>query len=226
MNLKKIGFLLIIFLGIFSCKEDTRTFFISQEEQNEIDDRALVKYLEEHYFDTDGTVKKFTNEEMKSGKYKPLSQFAEKDPSGYYIVKNENAQKATGRAIKDNKTDSILIQFDLIGFRAIGEENVNYLSYSLVSTVNDSGLPQWDPAFYKPSKDSKVNYEVKPFIDGLKKFKSLNKKATDTPYVDFQGVILVPSRLGYGRDFNPYKVDGTDLNLVLNFQIYQVVDRK
>ena len=72
------------------------------------------------------------------------------------------------------------------------------------------------------------SFVIEGFVEGLKEF-----SATETSGVDlynFQGVILVPSRLAYGRDFvylggnldvNTYR----DNSFVFNFELHKVVPR-
>lgn len=225
MDLKKLGFLLLAVFVFWSCSEDRPGFFISQNKQNKIDDRALVKYLEEHYFAEDGSVKVFSSKDKSDDHYTPLKELAEKAPEGYYVVKNPKHQ-AAGRSISDNQTDKILIQYNLQLLKALEQkDSVYYLPATIVSTVNSTGLPEWDPVFYHTTKEAD-SYEVKSIIEGLKKFKSSEKKADEEPYVNFQGLILVPSRLAHGRSSNPFNIKETDLSLILNFELYQVVQRK
>lgn len=230
MKLSKVLFLLVgaVFFAV-SCNNDDDS--ISTGERNRLDDEAIVKYLREHYFNSKGISTAFDDDDTADDAYTPLYDIATQDDMGYWYVKNPNVT-ATGRAITDNDNDSILLQYNLSYFKSyVNSEEDDISDYPtptlISSTINTSGYPIWDPLFYygeDQSYDRKF-YEIEGVVDGLKHFNSIPKEQYDLPAVDFQGLIIVPSRLAYARDGSQV-ISGIDLSIILNFELYQVTDRE
>lgn len=232
----KISYLSIFVLGLFimisSCRNDDDGLnLLPQAEQNEVDDRALVKFLEDHYFNSVGKIVRFSDEISSDDDETPLMEYAELKPSGIWVVHRPNFE-ATGRKVTNVENDSILIQYDLNGFVGqISNDSVFYsIPTSISTTINTTGYPIWDPSFYYTNVSGMTNarkswYEMEGLQEGLKEFHSTNKNAADLPAVDFQGLILVPSRLVFQRDYNVFNL-GPDTSIFFNFELYQVVDRQ
>ena len=229
----KLNFLLIGLFGLglllHSCKnEDDGIDLLPQEEQNQVDDQAIALFLQQHYFNAVGKVVKFSDDNDADDEETPLAELAEQGTGGYWFVKNPNYQ-SDQRMITNPDNDSILMQYDLNYFYAKkSNDSVYYttpISYS--STINTTGYPIWDPSFYyhAPAEDQQdAWYEMEGIQEGLKHFNSKGKNATDLPAVDFQGFIIAPSRLIFERDRNAYGF-GSDTSVMLNFELYQVIDR-
>lgn len=242
--MKKLGIsLLTLFFLSVSCSSDDDGYRdLPQEDQDSIDDQALVQYLEDHYFNPErGTIKKFDDDTDEDDDYPSLKSLAFKLESGVWIVKNPNVS-AQGPSITDNINDSVLISYNSMRFKASDEfaSDGGRLYESFFSpfqnTIYSTGTPQWDPVFYyrditEEMSGGNINlssYVIEGFVEGLKEF-----SATETSGVDlynFQGAILVPSRLAYGRDFvflsgyldaNTYR----DNSFIFNFELHKVVPR-
>ncbi|MRI62837.1 hypothetical protein EDM00_02315 [Ornithobacterium rhinotracheale] len=230
---KYIILCLVAFLAISSCKEEKNPYqLISLKERNQLDSEAIIKYLK-------------TNGFNQAGKAMPLSvlpegtqalyDLAKKDESGYWYVVNPKVQ-ANGSSITSNAKDSILIQYNLFSFvpTKITDEksdkgyDLKVVPNMVESTINTTGLPMWDPSFYyiKPSKNRNPElYEIPALINGLKHFKATNRSIDAKPAVQFQGLIIVPSKLAFARKPNQL-LQGFDHSFILNFEIYQVKPRK
>lgn len=235
MNFKYLMMLIAIVFVIASCKndDDNGLNLLPQDEQNDVDDEAIVLYLKEHYFNSVGKVMKFDDDDESDDNETPLYDIAEMDAEGYWYAKRPGFV-AEGRAVTNHDNDSILLQYEMKIFNAgLRSDTVYYSTAGYASTINGTGLPQWDPDFYyKTLTDTQIenNYqrewnEMEGVISGLQHFNSTNKAATDQPSVDFQGVIVVPSRLVFKRDKNALRF-AADTSVILNFELYQVIDRE
>lgn len=224
--------MLSVFVLFSSCRNDDDGLdLLPQAEQNDLDDRAIVKFLEEHYFNEVGKVIKFSDAISSDDNETPLIEIAEMHPTGYWFVHKPNFE-ATGRKITNVENDSILIQYDLNGFVARQRDDSAFYSTptSISTTINTTGYPIWDPAFYYTDISNMNNaqkkwYEMEGLQEGLKEFHSTNKSASDLPAVNFQGLVIVPSRLVYQRDYNVFNL-GPDTSVYFNFELYQVIDRE
>lgn len=237
-----IGLMALIFLSVSCSSDDDGYRDLPQEDQNSLDDQAIVQYLEDHYFNPErGTIKRFDDETDEDDDFPSLKSLGVKLPSGVWVVKNPNVT-AEGPSITDNINDSILISYNSMRFKASDEFTSDggrlYETYlnPFYNTIYSTGTPAWDPIFYyrhitEEMTDMNIDLEsfvIEGFVEGLKEF-----SATETSGVDlynFQGVILVPSRLAYGRDFvylggnldaNTYR----DNSFVFNFELHKVVPR-
>lgn len=227
MNLKYLFVSVVILVFFANCKSDDSDDLLPQEEQNKLDDQAIVNYLKNHYFDNHGRAKEIKKNNPDN--HTVLYELAKQVDNGYWYVKNPNIV-GEYRAVKDNKKDSILLQYDMKIFKAHKHnDTVKYNNISTFSsTTNTSGYPIWDPAFYytKIPKGTNLDYyTIEGFVDGIKHFKSTNREADQTPAVNFQGLIIIPSRLAYERRNNALKI-GYDQSIVVNFELYKVLDRK
>lgn len=232
MKLQYLSILLLLFfVTISSCKnDDDGPILLPQEEQNRVDDLAIVKFLQDHYFNSVGKVTKFRDDINTDDNETPLHDIAEMNSSGYWIVQRPDFQ-ASGRKVTNAENDSILIQYELNGFIGkIKNDSVFYSTpYNISTTINTTGYPIWDPAFYykkiaSTSTALKKSYEIEGIQEGLKHFHSTNKEMDGMPAVDFQGLIIVPSRLVFDREYNVFSL-AHDTSVYLNFELYQVIDR-
>lgn len=240
--MKKWGLaLLAIGLVFTSCKSDDDNDDLPQDEQNQIDDTAIVEYLEEHYFDpARGLIKKY-DEVVTADSIPNLKSLGTKLPSGVWIIPRAGVP-AEGEIADDNLKDSILISYNSMRFKAtyedLGEGEEPYSKYqgSFYNTIYSSGTAAYDPIFYytkitdaMAEKNIDLTYfTIEGFLEGLKHFKSTQTNGSDL--YNFQGAIVVPSRLAYGRDFvflngmldqNTYR----DNSFVFNFELHKVLPR-
>lgn len=240
--MKKWG-LTILALGLLftACKNDDDTNNeLPVEEQNKVDDDAIVQYLQDHYFDPErGLIKKFDADDESDNDYPTLHSQGTKLPSGVWIVKR-NGVIAEGPIADDNTKDSILISYETKIFKAsykdLPEEGKPYGTPQIyASTINGSGTAGWDPTFYYvnvPNLNLNDNVNISHFViegftEGLKNFNSTGTSGADL--YNFQGAIIVPSRLAFGRDF-VYTSSGLnysyrDVSFVFNFELHKVIDR-
>ncbi len=218
-------------LGILftSCNNDDDNDILPQKEQNEVDDAALVKILNDYYFNENGVMTKFDEDDESDDDYTPLMQYATQDPSGYWYVVNPNVE-ATGDRVTSNTSDSILIQHTTYSFKATKDDDraASYFLNTYSSSINTSGAPTWDPFFYytplTDDSDKEEFYTIEGFVNGIKNFNATNRAADATPPVKLQGVILIPSRLAYERDFNRLQIP-YDVSFVVNFELYKIIPR-
>ncbi|MDO5655449.1 MAG: hypothetical protein Q4G27_04845 [Flavobacteriaceae bacterium] len=231
MNLKYLGlFFSVLLIGFTSCKnDDDGNNLLPQEEQNQVDDATILKFLNEHYFNEVGKITKFRDDVSSDDAMPSLMSNAERANAGYWFVKRPG-HLAEGRSVVNPDNDSILIQYELLYYNARKNgDSVNYSEpVNFSSTINTTGYPIWDPSFYHHRNSTNDNraewYEMEGVQDGLKHFQATGRSALDLPAVDFQGVIVVPSRLVFGRDRNTFGF-GPDTSVILNFELYQVIDR-
>lgn len=241
--MKKLGIGLIA-LAIFStsCKSDDGYKDLPQEEQNSLDDQAILEYLEDHYFDEErGLIEKYDEDIEEDDDYPSLKSLGVKLPSGVWVVKRPGVT-AEGPKVTSNLSDSILISYNSIRFKAsdddLSEGDRLYDLYlgAFYNTIYSSGSPNWDPPFYYKHitpelEENNVDlsyFAMDGFIEGLKEFNSTATNGADL--YDFQGAILVPSRAAYSREFvflsgmldaNTYR----DNCFVFNFELHKVVPR-
>ena len=242
--MKKWGIMLIA-LAIFStaCKSDDDGYRdLPRDEQDQLDDQAIIQYLEDHYFEPEkGLIEKYDEDDEEDDQYPSLKSLAVKLPSGVWIAKRPEVV-AEGPKITSNTQDSILISYNSVRFRATNEdlaENQRLYSKNFASfynTIYSTGTANWDPPFYykkitQDLIDKKVDltyFAMEGFVEGLKEFASVQNSGADL--YNFQGAILVPSRMAYERDFvflggsldaNTYR----DNSFVFNFELHKVVPR-
>lgn len=226
-------------ITLSSCRKDdnTATTTIKEPdnitEQNANDDKAIAKYLDEHYLDAQGKIQAFSSTSTADDNYTKLSSMSPKTlASGVVVIVREGAQPNLGTEI--GATDIIRLMHKTTTFLSTTENNsVIYTSeVPFQSTVETTGVPQVDPPFYFTSKTTadaagktKSYYEIEGFQEGLKYFKSFDKPDADN--YNMQGVIIVPSRAAFARDAHyPYATMGwRNRNFVFNFQVYKTTPR-
>jgi len=233
----------MVALGLLftACKNDDDVDELPQQEQNKVDDDAIVEYLQDHYFSPDrGVIKQFSEDDEEDDEYAPLRDNATKLSSGVWIVKRPGVE-AEGPVADNNEEDSILISYVATYFKATyedlaeGEKPYAAISGTFLSTIYSTGTPAWDPMFYYIRlTDSQIEngvplsgYVIEGFTEGLKEFHSTGTNGSDL--YNFQGAIIVPSRMAYGRDFDYLSGSPSysyrDFSFVFNFELHQVIDR-
>ncbi|MBQ0151849.1 MAG: hypothetical protein KBS61_03020 [Chryseobacterium sp.] len=223
-----------------ACKKDDEVETYVEPEniatQNNYDDEAINKFLNDNYLDASGSIKAFSSttdtddNEVKLANLSPQTL-----PSGaIYIVRN-NAQPTTGTTVGDK--DVLRLMMRARAYLAGNSDGkVSFLSSSSFTTQNpldESGSPLVDPAFYyvkqsvlTASGKDRSYYEMEGFQEAIRKFKSFDK-ADDENY-NLQGVIIVPSRAAYARD--PHSTFGgsysyRNCTFIFNFQLYKSTAR-
>lgn len=231
----------ILLLSLSSCRQDDMTALptIPKEVsdinvQNANDDKAIAKYLDEHYLDNLGRIQSTNGVDMKAGNFKKLSELKPTTlPSGVIVIIRDGAQPNPGTVI--GTTDKIRIMQKSKSFVAIENNGIQYEGEAdFINTIDGSGAPDEDPLYYyaKPevmaaSGKPSSYYEIEGFKEGLQLFRSFNK--TDDENYNLQGVIIVPSRAAFGRDeYHPHISTYSLRNrtFVFNFQIYNTRPRK
>lgn len=235
---KGILYISLALLSLQACRkentvEDPEKITTTIEEQNAIDDEAIVKYMETHYFDSRGNVRQFNetdtsdDNEPNLATYNPVTL-----PSGVVYIIRPGAQPNPGKTIGN---DDVL---HLMGsaYTYVPKKNNNEITFefsaAVVNTIN-AGNILIDPFFYYAKEENltannvtKDFYEIEGFQEGIRKFKSC--EIPEEENYNLQGVILVPSRAAYGRKDNVYTSNVSkfyDRSFVFNFQIYKTTER-
>lgn len=216
---------------------------IPVEERNALDDEAIQQYMEDFYFNPkNGKLTKFdTIKGNEDDAYPTLKSLAKQDNLGIWYAENPN-HIGTGETIVSNDSTSIHISYNIGTFLATNSTDYKrkYGSISTEGTPNSGdGSAVKDPSFYYfiPTETEAKNgvkrehLELKNFIEGLKHFKTTNRSTNDL--YNFQGVIILPSRLAYGRNkvyssgvgisdqFSAYR----DISYIFNFELPKIEKR-
>uniref|UniRef100_UPI0039A5246F hypothetical protein n=1 Tax=Ornithobacterium rhinotracheale TaxID=28251 RepID=UPI0039A5246F len=231
---KYIILCLVALLALASCEKDENPYdyLIPLKERNQLDSEAIVIYLKENGFNEKGVATSLT---LLPKGTPALYDLATQDETGYWYVVNPQVS-ANGASPASNDKDSILLQYNLFSFIPVKIPNetsekkydLKVVPTMVESTINTTGVPMWDPSFYYINPNGNKSpeaYEIKALVDGLKHFKATDREAKAKPPVQFQGLIIVPSRLAFGRKPS-YLVSGYDQSFILNFELYQVKARK
>ncbi|MGI9525495.1 MAG: hypothetical protein ACR2MS_00130 [Weeksellaceae bacterium] len=217
-------------------KNDPEEVLLSQEEQNQVDDDAISLLLKDYYLNDQGKLTAFSDADPSDDNKTPLADIAVYHDMGYWTVKKQD-YTSEGRKVADPEKDSILLQYEMFTYKGKINKAKDSVSYAtpqrFLSTINTTGYPSWDPTFYfkkitKEQEEAKITksmYEIEAFQEGTKFFNSADKNMTDTPFVNFQGLIIIPSRLAFGRERNAMGVN-IDQSIIVNFELYKVIDRK
>lgn len=220
--------------AVMSCKKDENVDSTVQEVsdisvQNSNDDAAILRYMDEHYFDAQGNIKTFSATDASDDNNTKLSALPyQKLNSGVIVLQRAGVQPNPGTTIGD--TDKMRIMLKSSGFLSSSENNtVNYTSeMTFANTVESTGTPMVDPQFFyvknavlTASGKSRNYYEMEGFQEGIKYFKSFSKD--DAEGYTMQGVILVPSRAAFARDehYAYNLISWRNRNFVFNFQVYK-----
>ncbi|WP_313360078.1 hypothetical protein [Empedobacter sp.] len=219
---------------------------IPVEERNALDDEAIQQYMEDFYFNPkNGKLTKFdTIKGNDDDAYPTLKSLAKQDNLGIWYAENPN-HKGTGETIVSNDESKIYLNIEAKSFRATNSTDykrkygsIGGLIYPWNSIDVSDGSSIQDPYYYyfTPTETEAKNgvkrehRELKNFIEGLKHFKTTERSTNDL--YNFQGVIILPSRLAYAR--NKYYVSGSglsdyssfrDLTIVFNFELPKIEKR-
>lgn len=236
---KALIYIAVAAFTITSCRKDeTDTETIIKDEvkdlatQNSNDDKAIAKYMDEHYLDALGRVVKFSTTDTSDDANKKLSELnVQKLASGVVVVIRDGAQPEPGTTI--GTTDIISIMQRSYTYVAQENNGIEYVSeIQFSNTIDGTGVPEVDPAYYyvkqsvlDASKKTKPYYEIEGFQEGLKYFKSFD--LPNSANYNLQGVILVPSRAAFARDEHyPYgSMSYRNRTFVFNFQVYRTSPR-
>lgn len=214
------------------------------EERNALDDEAIQQYMEDFYFNPkNGKLTKFdTIKGNDDDAYPTLKSLAKQDNLGIWYAENPN-HKGTGETIVSNDSTSIYLSSISTYFVATNstdyKRKYGYLGQFYPSSINTGdGSAEQDPTFYyfTPTATEIKNgvkrehVELKNFAEGLKHFKTTERATTDL--YNFQGVIILPSRLAYAR--NKFYVSGSglteystyrDATIIFNFELPKIEKR-
>ncbi|MDQ0477604.1 MULTISPECIES: hypothetical protein [Chryseobacterium] len=233
---KTFLFLALASIAITSCRKDGEEIVpeVNIETQNTNDDVAAKKFLETHYLDAKGNLKEYVDTDVINVKLSKLNPVTL--PSGVIYIMRPNAQPNPGKEI--GSSDIITLMSNSMTYVATDTDgNVAFTSpYSFRNTINGSGIPELDPAYFHVKDDVLKNgkteiekqrnfYEIEGFIEALQKFKAYDLP-NESNY-NLQGVIIVPSRAAFARDahFNYNNISFKDRSFIFNFQVYKTTPR-
>lgn len=227
------------------------------ESRNSLDDKAIEQYLNDYYFspgDTingkivrGGTLTKFDSiPGNEDDKYPALKTLIKKDSNGILYAENPNHAGTGKDVVVSNDSTKIHISYNVLMFKATDDltkaNNPTQKYYGTFGTyvyptynIGD-GSPVVDPSFYyfTPTEVEAKNgvkrehQELKNFIEGLKHFKPTERDLTDN--YNFQGVIILPSRLAFARN-QVYVGTGLsdlayrDISFIFNFELVKTEKR-
>ncbi|WP_413533910.1 hypothetical protein [Empedobacter brevis] len=221
---------------------------IPVEERNALDDEAIQQYMEDYYFNPkNGKLTKFDDiKDNEDDAYPALKTYAKKDNLGIWYAENPH-HKGTGETIVSNDSSKIYLNIQTTSFRATNNKDykrkygaigvpINSAEWNSINFGDGSSIQ--DPTYYYfiPTATEikngvkRENIELKNFVEGLKHFKTTERSTNDL--YNFQGVIILPSRLAYAR--NKYYISGQgltenssfrDLTLVFNFELPKIEKR-
>lgn len=237
---KGILYLALATLTLQGCRKDNNNdneldqITTTVEEQKTIDDEAIVKYMETHYFDSRGNVRQYNETDTSDDNepnlttYNPITL-----PSGVVYIVRPNAQPSPGKMIGDDDILQLMGSAYCYVAKKKDNEVKFHASIPIMNTINGGNI-EIDPFFYYISEDvltqnnvTKDYYEIEGFQEGIRKFKSC--EISEEENYNLQGVILVPSRAAYGRELNHYSTTTNnnffDRSFVFNFQIYKSIER-
>jgi hypothetical protein len=235
----------MVLQGCKKDEDDTASTTVAAEnttQQNEWDDTAIAKFLDEHYFDAKGNVVAFSDTDDTDNNEKKLSSYdLQKLPSGVIIIKRaDSLQPNPGKTIASD--DAIKIMQNTTSYIALKSTETGVVSLTsdvtFSNTILGTGVPVYDPSYYyaKQSMIDKLNttnstsydrtyYEIEGLREGLSYFKSFD--LDDSADYNMQGVIIVPSRAAFARDahYAYGNYSWKDRTFVFDFQIYNTVPR-
>ncbi len=228
-------------VALNSCKrdnDDDTAPEVSIETQNDYDNLAAAKYLQEHYLDTKGNIKAFDDDDTSDDNYTKLADFSVTLPSGVIYAIRPAVQPEPGTNIGTNdilrlmanietyvatKTDDVVSFNSLSTFRnTISTGNVDidpayyYVKNSVLKAYNDKNNTTYDHSYY----------EIEGFREALQYFKAFD--IPDESDYNLQGVIIVPSRAAFARDahYNYTGISFRNRSFIFNFQIYKTSVRQ
>lgn len=225
-----------------ACKKDDEVETYKEPEdinvQNNYDNEAIQKFLENNYMDSRGNVKAFSSTDTADDneiKLKDLNP--QTTPSGAIYIIRTTGQPDPGNTI--GNTDVMRIMMRAKAYLAgVSDGNVTFLTnanFSGYSTLDETGSSVSDPIFYYAKTSTKTAsgkpssyYEMEGFQEAIRKFKAFNQ--SDAENYNLQGVIIVPSRAAYARDEHfsfgtQYTSPFRNTSFIFNLQVYKSTPR-
>lgn len=235
---KSFFFLALASIALSSCRTDQPVVEpeVSIETQNSYDDQTALDFLQTHYLDAKGNIKNYVAPDTVNKKLADLIPAPVTLPSGVIYIVRQGAQPNPGKTI--GATDIIKLMSITNSYVATNTDGKSTFvaGYPFRNTVNGSGVPEVDPAYFHVKDEVLANattqeakqrsyYEIEGFVEALQLFKSFD--LTDESNYNLQGVIIVPSRAAFGRDpyFNYSNISYRNRSFVFNFQVYKTTAR-
>lgn len=202
--------------------------------QNNYDEQAINKFMDENYLDAQGNIKAFSTTDTSDDNEKKLSELKPvKLPSGTIYIMREGAQPTTN---PQPITDQSVIKIMGRGYAYLAAESNGSILFTaktaFMNTIDGSTIPVIDPMYYyvkqatldKGTSDAakqRSYYEIAGLKEALQKFSSFNNLPSETPY-NLQGVIIVPSKAAFARNAHYPYLGQTyrNMSFVFNFQMY------
>lgn len=226
-----------------ACKKDDEVeTFVEPDDinvRNSYDEQAIQKFMNDNYLDSQGNIKAFSSTDTSDDNETKLSDLNPQTlPSGVIYIVRTGAQPSPGVTIEANAATQIRTMIRANYYLATNTDgNISFdPSYSgtILNTINGSGSPVTDPSFYYVKKSvldaattdaakQRSYYEIEGLQEGLQYFKGFENKA-DVDNYNLQGVIIVPSKVAFGRDSHYDYALGVSLknkSFIFNFQIYK-----
>ncbi len=230
---KGLIYFTLAILSLQACRKNDEEVQPSITEQNNYDDQAITKFMNDHYFDERGNVTPFSetddsdDNEPKLSSYNPV-----KLPSGVVYILRPNAQPNPGKAI--GNTDILELMGTAYSYLAKKEDGAVKFTdrSSFMNTINTNGDVYVDPIFYYVKEEKLTDnrtrsfFEIEGFQEGIRHFKSC--EIDNEENYNLQGVIFVPSRAGYARDENMFSIPQNkfeDRSFIFNIQVYKTTER-
>jgi len=229
---------------LVSCSsDDDNDKELTVEQRKSLDEEAIEEYLNDHYFSPiNGKLIKFdTITGNEDDANTPLKDLTVKDPAGFYYAARPGVV-ANGSPIQSNDASKILISYDVKAFEATTDtqyaKKYGFVSTYLNSIDSGDGSAQTDPSFYYAKLNDALiengvkreHIEMKNFGEALKKFKATDTNGRDL--YNFQGVVILPSHLAFGRN---RIYTGTSItenhgyrntSFIFNFELHKVTPRQ
>ncbi|MDG4653026.1 hypothetical protein V2E39_21150 [Chryseobacterium arthrosphaerae] len=221
-------------------KDDDVERYVEPEDiatQNNYDDQAIRKFMDENYLDVQGNIKAFSATDTADDHQKKLSELNPQTlPSGTIYIMRDGAQPSPGEEIKESDIIKIMGRsYACLAGESNG--NVSFIAQTtFLNTIDGNVVPYVDPMYYYVKKKTLTDattdaakqpgyYQISGFREALQKFKAFNLPS-DAPY-NLQGVIIVPSRAAFARNAHyPYLNQSyRNRTFIFNFQIYGRADR-
>ncbi|SIT12345.1 hypothetical protein SAMN05421786_10626 [Chryseobacterium ureilyticum] len=223
-----------------ACKKDDEVETYQEPEdinvQNNYDEQAITKFMDENYLDVQGNIKAFSATDSTDDHQKKLSEMPfTKLPSGTVYIIREGAQPSPGKEIKETNVIKIMGRaYSYLATETNGSGVFNSKA-AFLNTIDGSVVPLVDPMYYyvkeQAMKDAgkegnRGYFEIAGFKEAIQKFKAYDDLASEAPY-NLQGVIIVPSKAAFARNPHyPYlNMSYRNRSFVFNLQVYNSRER-
>lgn len=245
--MKKIFLYLIAGSLTFSaCKKDDEVETYKEPEdinvQNNYDNEAIQKFLENNYLDSRGNIKAFSSTDTSDDNETKLKDLnPQTTPSGAIYIIRPTGQPDPGTTIGNTDVMRILMRAKtyLAGSTDGNTTFITNSNFSGYSSLDETGSPSSDPIFYYVKNSTlaaattdvtkqRSYYEMEGFQEAIRKFKAFNQ--TDGENYNLQGVIIVPSKAAYARDAHysfgtGYTSPFRNTTFIFNLQVYKSTPR-